>query len=89
MNDGSQELELTEAVLDGDAKNYHAWSHRHWAMRRFGLFADGGDLVDKLLEADVRNNSAWNHRFYVVAQTTGFTVGLFPVAHSAPLSALP
>ena len=28
----SVELELTEKVLDEDAKNYHAWQHRQWVI---------------------------------------------------------
>ena len=32
-NDASEELELTARVLKGDAKNYHAWQHRQWAIK--------------------------------------------------------
>jgi protein farnesyltransferase/geranylgeranyltransferase type-1 subunit alpha len=35
LNDPSQELELTESVLDSDAKNYHAWQHRQWAIQTY------------------------------------------------------
>ena len=66
LGDGSAELAFTEQILEEDAKNYHSWQHRHWAMERFGLFADpsdgGLDYVDRLLREDIRNNSAWNHR---------------------------
>lgn len=35
LEDPSQELFLTEAVLAQDAKNYHAWQHRQWAIKTF------------------------------------------------------
>ena len=35
LNDGSKELRLTEMILSQDAKNYHAWQHRQWAIRSF------------------------------------------------------
>lgn len=77
IGEGSAELAFTEQILEEDAKNYHCWQHRHWAMERFGLFTppdQGGlDFVDRLLDEDVRNNSAWNHRYYVIEHTVGFT----------------
>ena len=33
--DPSKELRLTEIVLSQDAKNYHAWQHRQWVMKKF------------------------------------------------------
>lgn len=77
IGDGSAELAFTAEILEEDAKNYHCWQHRHWAMERFNLFKapdDGGlDFVDRLLKEDIRNNSAWNHRYYVIQHTVGFT----------------
>ena len=35
LNDGTKELRLTEMVLSQDAKNYHAWQHRQWAIKTF------------------------------------------------------
>lgn len=35
LNDSSRELALTEEILGMDAKNYHAWQHRQWAMKTF------------------------------------------------------
>lgn len=35
LNDGSNELSLTERALCNDSKNYHAWQHRQWALRTF------------------------------------------------------
>ena len=28
LKDASEELKFTETILEGDAKNYHAWQHR-------------------------------------------------------------
>ncbi|KAG0717485.1 Protein farnesyltransferase/geranylgeranyltransferase type-1 subunit alpha [Chionoecetes opilio] len=68
-----KELRLTEIIFSQDAKNYHAWEHRQWALRTFKLFEGELDYVDRLLEEDVRNNSAWNQRHFAITQTTGFT----------------
>ena len=65
-NDPSKELRLTEVVLSGDQKNYHAWQHRQWAIQTFGLFDDELQYTENLLLQDVRNNSAWNERFFVI-----------------------
>ena len=35
LNDGTKELRLTEMILSQDAKNYHAWQHRQWAIKNF------------------------------------------------------
>lgn len=37
LKDPSQELELTGDALIQDPKNYHAWQHRQWAIKTFGL----------------------------------------------------
>ena len=52
-----------DKCLEGDAKNYHAWSHRAAVAERFGTWEGELALTARMLEADVRNNSAWNHRF--------------------------
>ena len=36
--DGSREIEFTNTILAKDEKNYHAWQHRQWAIKNFGLF---------------------------------------------------
>jgi hypothetical protein len=80
LGDGSAELAFTEQILEEDAKNYHSWQHRHWAMERFGLFAgpaEGGlDYVNRLLSEDIRNNSAWNHRCVLTLFVCLFLTGL-------------
>eukprot|EP01130_Rhizamoeba_saxonica_P005629 TRINITY_DN2244_c0_g1_i2.p1 TRINITY_DN2244_c0_g1~~TRINITY_DN2244_c0_g1_i2.p1 ORF type:complete len:174 (+),score=44.17 TRINITY_DN2244_c0_g1_i2:478-999(+) len=60
-------------MLEKDAKNYHAWTIRQWALKFFGLWDNELEYVDKLLNLDVRNNSAWNQRFFVIESTTGYT----------------
>ena len=68
------QLITSAAILQGDSKNYHVWSHRQWLCSRFGAFDSELAFVDRLLASDVRNNSAWNHRFFVLENTSGFTV---------------
>jgi protein farnesyltransferase/geranylgeranyltransferase type-1 subunit alpha len=59
---GAREAALTAAVLAGDAKNYHAWAHRGWAVAACGLWDDDVAFTQMLLKDDARNNSAWNAR---------------------------
>lgn len=72
LNDPSQELDFTSSILRPDAKNYHAWQHRQWAIKKFDLWENELDYVDKLLTEDLRNNSAWNQRYFVLSHM-GFT----------------
>lgn len=73
LKDPRDELQFTEDILRLDAKNYHAWQHRQWVIKEFGLWERELDYVDRLLTEDLRNNSAWNQRYFVISQTTGFT----------------
>ena len=73
LGDGSEELLQTEAVLQEDGKNYHAWQHRQWAIQTFKLWENELEFVDSLLMKDLRNNSAWNQRYFVISSTTGWT----------------
>ena len=73
LNDPSHELGFTSRALELDAKNYHTWAYRQWALSHFFAEDDAHDAwqgelayVDQLLDEDVRNNSAWNHRWFVV-----------------------
>jgi hypothetical protein len=61
-----KELEFTARVLSVDEKNYHAWSHRQWAILTYDLFDGELAFVDTLLEKDLFNNSAWNQRWFAV-----------------------
>jgi protein farnesyltransferase/geranylgeranyltransferase type-1 subunit alpha len=56
------ELEFVSRVLSEDAKNYHAWGHRQWFMKKFSMWEGELDYLDTLLTEDLRNNSAWNQR---------------------------
>ena len=69
-NDGSKEIELTDKIFIKDEKNYHAWQHRQWAVKRFGLFDEELKFTEKLLLSDIYNNSAWNHRYFIIQNTT-------------------
>ena len=65
------ELKFIAFALRGDAKNYHAWSHRLWVLRTYNDWGNELAYVATLHDDDVYNNSAWNHRHAVVAATTG------------------
>jgi protein farnesyltransferase/geranylgeranyltransferase type-1 subunit alpha len=73
LQDGSEEQAFTAHILelDEDSKNYHAWAHRQWAIKTFGLWEPELAFVEGKLSEDFRNNSAWNYRFFVVSSTTG------------------
>jgi len=67
-----EEMSYVENVLVGeDAKNYHAWAHRQWVVRRY-MVADEMqkytkkelDFSEKMIRLDCRNNSAWNQRWF-------------------------
>ena len=73
LQDHTQELDFTAKILQGDAKNYHAWQHRQWVIREFDLWDNELEYVEKLLKEDLRNNSAWNQRYFVINNTTHFT----------------
>lgn len=64
------ELHYVAGVLDEDAKNYHAWSHRQWIIMTLPtsatLWSNEKQYTHSLLERDCRNNSAWNQRWFVV-----------------------
>ena len=68
--DGSREIDLTTRIFKKDQKNYHAWQHRQWAIKRFGLFDGELEFTEKYLEADIYNNSVWNHRHFIIQNTT-------------------
>lgn len=69
-----REIEFTKIVLDGDAKNYHAWSHRQHALLGASIDFTESELnfVENLLDDDVRNNSAWNQRWFVARNSESF-----------------
>lgn len=61
-----QEVAFTSEMLDEDSKNYHAWSHRAWAIQQEPALAYAEfEVTAQLLAEDVRNNSAWSHRWVV------------------------
>lgn len=80
LNLPEREIPFTSKALALDAKNYHTWAYRQWALLHFysdrseqvgaegereGVWRGEREYVEALLEEDVRNNSAWNHRFFV------------------------
>ena len=63
----AQELAYVDRCLEGDEKNYHAWSHRAAVAARWGLWQGELGMTKAMLARDVRNNSAWSHRFAAVS----------------------
>ena len=66
-----EELECTEACLQVDTKNYHAWAHRQAMLRVMATEADlrkEFTFVGSMLERDVMNNSAWSQRAFLMEQ---------------------
>lgn len=62
-----RELNYVTAVLEVDAKNYHAWSHRQWILRTAHspkLFEEELAQTHSFILTDPRNNSAWNQRWF-------------------------
>jgi hypothetical protein len=58
-------LTATKEALELDAKNIHAWTHRGWVAKSFGLQKEERRFTEAMIDRDVRNNSAWNQRFVV------------------------
>lgn len=82
-----KELMYVSIILNEDAKNYHAWSHRQWLIRCSvanhtceSLWEDELKYVHSLLEDDIRNNSAWNHRWFIVHKCSTSTPLLLELA---------
>lgn len=59
---GLQELKFAADCLRADAKNYHAWGHRHALLHAFQLWETELELTSLLLQDDPYNNSAWSQR---------------------------
>jgi protein farnesyltransferase/geranylgeranyltransferase type-1 subunit alpha len=62
---------FTAAVLEDDAKNYHAWAHRVWMIDFFKMHAHELAFTAAHIELDDRNNSAWNARFTALHRLHG------------------
>ena len=84
LGSSARELGFTSTALAIDAKNYHTWAYRQWALSHFWGPDSGradadevwaGELryVDSLLADDIRNNSAWSHRFFCVFSSGAMT----------------
>lgn len=57
-----EEMGFAADCLRVDAKNYHAWGHRHAMLQAFHLWESELELTSLLLEDDPYNNSAWSQR---------------------------
>jgi protein farnesyltransferase/geranylgeranyltransferase type-1 subunit alpha len=62
-----KERDFMMEMFAEDAKNYHVWTYRQYAVRRLGMWDDDElKSLEWMIDQDVRNNSAWSHRFFVV-----------------------
>ncbi|KAJ2890205.1 CAAX geranylgeranyltransferase alpha subunit [Coemansia aciculifera] len=61
-----RELQFVGEVIDKDSKNFHAWSHRQFVVRLYGIWDQEMAYVETQINQDVRNNSAWNQRYFVL-----------------------
>lgn len=62
------ELDFASACLEHDAKNYHAWAHRQFLIKKYvspSTILFELEYTRKCLEKDVMNNSAWNQRAFL------------------------
>ncbi len=71
-----QEMDFAAACLRVDAKNYHAWGHRHAMLQAFELWEAELELTSLLLQDDPYNNSAWSQRH------AAFSMALARSAHN-------
>ncbi|KAJ1907183.1 CAAX geranylgeranyltransferase alpha subunit [Coemansia sp. IMI 209127] len=61
-----RELLFASNAIDGDSKNFHAWSYRQWIVRTYGIWDQELVFIETMINEDVRNNSAWNQRYFVL-----------------------
>lgn len=66
LNIYNHEVNVLDKVFNCDRKNYHAWCHKIWLTRRFGMFKQEFELKCKeILREDEYNNSVWNYRMFL------------------------
>lgn len=49
LNDPSHEKPFLERVFEEEPKNFHAWCHRIWVVRRFKIFEGELEYIEKML----------------------------------------
>ncbi|KAL3650608.1 hypothetical protein CASFOL_007011 [Castilleja foliolosa] len=69
----SAELDYTKGIINEDAYNRHAWSHRQWVLQTFSedwVDEDGAEIefCGKILDKDSCNVFAWDQRCFVVTR---------------------
>ncbi|KAJ2613684.1 CAAX geranylgeranyltransferase alpha subunit [Coemansia sp. RSA 1365] len=62
------ELQFLDNAINGDSKNFHAWSYRQWLVSTYNIWEQELVFVNTMINEDVRNNSAWNQRYFVILQ---------------------
>ncbi|GAA5859004.1 hypothetical protein JCM8547_003964 [Rhodosporidiobolus lusitaniae] len=64
------DLQLTNASLKHNPKNYSVWEHRKWVLETMGRGADWAmemKMVELYLEKDGRNFHSWDYRRYLIS----------------------
>ena len=61
-------VEFMSAIYTHDSRNYHAWVFRTWYVKRFNLFNEELDYIDKLLPTALLNNSLWCYRHFLAKE---------------------
>lgn len=59
-------MKILNKVFEEDSKNFHAWCHRIWTIRRFNNTEGEREYIEQMLMNDIKNNSVWNYRFFLV-----------------------
>ncbi|KAL3650603.1 hypothetical protein CASFOL_007006 [Castilleja foliolosa] len=67
------ELDYTTGIIEEDAYNRHAWSHRQWVLQTFDedwVDEDGAEIefCRRILDEDSCNSYAWDQRYFVVTR---------------------
>ncbi|GFP87361.1 protein farnesyltransferase/ geranylgeranyltransferase type-1 subunit alpha [Phtheirospermum japonicum] len=66
-----EEIKFTTKIINEDAYNRCAWSHRQWVFQTFGGDWEDEDeleFCDVILKKDACNSFAWDQRYFVITR---------------------
>ena len=70
-----KELQTVDWYLSLDQRNFHAWDHRRWLVKKLNRSIDDELSVTKsLIDKDFSNHSAWHYRSSLLKQKHGETL---------------
>ena len=64
MNDVSYEKNMLDNIFSQEPKNFHAWTHRIWMIRRFNNTENEFEFIEKMLKDDRDNYISFCTYFY-------------------------